>query len=213
MFPGIKPIVMKKKLENIRSSFFEVELGYNTIENPRSHCGLLPLVYSDFNELFIEDVWGTPRISPQGAKLLLLLDKEKFFERKSQEEPIELLQYIASAPDIIQAQINSDLEKLRQQELEVRPELAQERDFTYTILNNISIKQFGMGRGQKTMTIGGIEVTKNVSVYKSNSLKSQDADVTFLWISADGQEHRIEKESLYKSNRRNDSMRNWGLPE
>jgi len=63
------------------------------------------------------------------------------------------------------------------------------------------------------MLIGGIEVEKLVSVYKSNSGKSSDSNVTFTWRSFDGQYHCIEKESIYSNNRRNDAERNWGLPE
>jgi len=89
MIPGVKPIVTKKMLENIQFSL--LEYTGEAIEPKRYVCGSLSLAYNDLNELFIQDDWGTPRVSPKGAQLLLHLDKEGFFERKSLEAPVELI--------------------------------------------------------------------------------------------------------------------------
>lgn len=63
------------------------------------------------------------------------------------------------------------------------------------------------------LTVGGVDVRKEVQRYASNSGKSGDFSVTFTWKGADGESHRLEKPSHYEGNRRNDADRNWGLPE
>lgn len=70
------------------------------------------------------------------------------------------------------------------------------------------------GPGSRTMTIAGREVTKHLLSYSSNSGKSTGYYVGFSWIGSDGELKR--REGILPSeahNRRNDSARNWGLPE
>ena len=220
MIPYVKPRIMKKELEDVRNSLWERDYRDQKKRNftgitkhNKFNFGSLSLNINDFNELFIKDDWGTKRVSPTGAQLLLLLDKEGFFQRKSLEKPIELIKYANSEAAIIKAQNDYEAEERRKRELALTPELVKETDFSYGLLNNIFINRFGLGRERRTMLIGGIEVTKDVAVYKSNSGKSSDSSVVFQWCSADGQNHVIAKESVYSGNRRNDAERNWGLPE
>lgn len=61
------------------------------------------------------------------------------------------------------------------------------------------------------LVVEGVEVTKSLINYTSNSRKSSDWQVTFSWVDADGVRQSVIKESQYKDNRNNDSDRNWGL--
>jgi len=210
MIPGVKLLIAKEKLENIQSNLCMGAVGKG-IE--KYECGSLSLCYDDFKELFLGDDYKTPRISPKGAKSLLLFCQEGLFDRKSSEEPVELLRYIASEDEIRKAQYESDNEKRRIEALILTPEVIEEKEFSYGLLNNVFINRFGLGREQWSMQIGGIVVNKSVSIYKSNSGKSSDADVIFTWQGSDGQSHRLGKVSRYIGNRKNDSERNWGLPE
>jgi len=90
----------------------------------------------------------------------------------------------------------------------------QEADFNYATLNQIFFEKLGGFRGTRKLVIGGIEVTKQVSMYISNSGKSRSSDVTISWVGSDGiAQTRSNGGSRFAGNRRNDEKRNWGLPE
>ena len=83
--------------------------------------------------------------------------------------------------------------------------------FDYRLLDEIFVRQIGLGRG--TLILAGIEVTKSLLEFASNSGKSADWQVSFSWREAEGNSQTITKESRYSSNRRNDAERDWGLPD
>lgn len=86
-----------------------------------------------------------------------------------------------------------------------------EEDFSYELLNQIFIDKIGLKMGMSKMTIGDIDVTKNVSKHYSNTRKSSDYEVRFSWISENGEKKNIANPSIYKENRKSDPERNWGL--
>jgi hypothetical protein len=89
-------------------------------------------------------------------------------------------------------------------------EALQEVEFTYPLLNDVfwhhQVKE-------GTLVLGGIAVSKSLQLYRSNTGKSKDWQVTFEWLGKDGQRHVLQKDSRFADNRRNDAERNWGLPE
>lgn len=88
-----------------------------------------------------------------------------------------------------------------------------EADFCYETLNRIFINTIGLKQGIYGLTLAGIEVTKSVRTYSSNSGKSTSSDIDISWTGSDGQRHCEGKGSIYSDNRRNSEDRNWGLPE
>ncbi len=62
-----------------------------------------------------------------------------------------------------------------------------------------------------SLVVDGIEVTKRLTRYTSNSRKRYDWRVTFSWVDSDGEPKSVTKESMYEKNRSNDPNRNWGL--
>ncbi|MCA1403045.1 hypothetical protein I6F26_00290 [Ensifer sp. IC3342] len=91
--------------------------------------------------------------------------------------------------------------------------LVRESDFhDHHLLNDIFFETIGKGPGK--LTLAGIEVSKTIHGYKSNSGKSTGWESTFYWVGSDG----VRRSSgsglpLEASNRRNDEDRNWGLHE
>lgn len=70
------------------------------------------------------------------------------------------------------------------------------------------------GKGSGTLTLAGIQVTKSLRGFSSNSGKTTGWQATFSWIGNDGVRHdsgsALPPEAF---NRRNDEERNWGLHE
>jgi hypothetical protein len=74
-----------------------------------------------------------------------------------------------------------------------------------------AIVRVSIGRFKTVLT--GRLLSKEVAAYCSNSGKSRDYRVRFVWRSSDGKHRELTKHSAFESNRRNDEKRNWGLPE
>lgn len=161
--------------------------------------------------------WGaTIRISPRGAKTLLqiynngdlILQKGKVISEAS-----EIVDYI-NKEAYFKKKVDEMREKIKRERMLIEcPEKIKEEDFTYELLDEVFYKVYGPIRGEKTIILDGIKVTKVVSVYKSNTAKSQDSEVRIRWIDSNGKIHEYGKNSMHKGNRRNDPNRNWGLPE
>lgn len=83
--------------------------------------------------------------------------------------------------------------------------------FNYRLLDEVFVRHLGLGRG--TLTLAGVQVTKSLLEYRSNSGKSVDWKVSFSWRDKNNQRHTVGKESRYAENRRNDAERDWGLPD
>ncbi|WP_261319102.1 hypothetical protein [Rhizobium leguminosarum] len=91
--------------------------------------------------------------------------------------------------------------------------LVRERDFLdHHLMNRIFYKNAGPGPGG--MTLAGIEVSKDLRGFSSNSGKSTGYEYSFTWTGSDGV-RRSSGSGLPSEafNRRNDEKRNWGLYE
>ncbi len=91
--------------------------------------------------------------------------------------------------------------------------LVKERDFTDNrLLDRIFFAHAPKGSG--TLTLDGIDVTKEVHGYRTNSRKNTGYEVTFSWTGSDGQQRSCGTgKPRESSNRANDPERNWGLHE
>lgn len=91
--------------------------------------------------------------------------------------------------------------------------LVEERDFfDNRLLDRIFWSNAPNGKGM--LTLAGIEVTKTVQGYSSNSGKSNGYEVTFHWVGSDGVSRSSGTGKPSEAfNRRNDEARNWGLHE
>lgn len=69
-------------------------------------------------------------------------------------------------------------------------------------------------KGSRTLKLDGIEVTKEVHGYRTNSRKNTGYEVTFYWTGSDGEQRSSGTGKPPEAfNRANDPERNWGLHE
>ncbi len=214
LFKDLKPRVSKQQIEET--------LWYRKGKLTDSE----KLLRKNKKEVWIstEDLYGNERIrtSPDGAAILAKLYEDGYFDSCKKKKstlcvPDELTSFINSKQaleDAYESQIEARVEsEILREEMIENPDLVDEKQFSYTLLNDIFIHKFGLFQGANSLRIGGINVTKRVHTYTSNSGKSRDSEVIFSWIGKDGEPHSIEKYSMYAGNRRNSEDRNWGLPE
>jgi hypothetical protein len=100
----------------------------------------------------------------------------------------------------------------RRREIVDNPALATEADFCVALLNDIFFQHNGPGGG--SLEIGGIAVTKSQPIpYASNSGKKRFWSYRYSWVSREtGKTVMLEQNAPTENNRRNDPLRNWGLP-
>ncbi|MDX8465736.1 hypothetical protein RFM26_08575 [Mesorhizobium sp. VK23B] len=92
------------------------------------------------------------------------------------------------------------------------PSVLTESDLeNYRLLDSVFFALKGPGEG--TLVLAGIQVTKSLAGYSSNSGMTTGWQVTFSWTGSDGRGWLIKKVPSEASNRRNDPERNWGLYE
>ncbi|MDX3927845.1 MAG: hypothetical protein QHC90_18795 [Shinella sp.] len=118
-------------------------------------------------------------------------------------------QYLENA-DVLRTQI---AERRRKQACVDDVSLVEERDFLDNRLRDRIFWKHA-GKGEATLTLAGIAVTKSVHGYQTNSGENTDYEVSFHWIGSDG-ERRTSGTGKPPAafNRRNDADRNWGLYE
>ncbi|SUE63180.1 Uncharacterised protein [Roseomonas gilardii subsp. rosea] len=173
-------------------------------------------------ELFHEDSYENPRVSPAGARLLLGLyeaDRLPKAARKPQKAvaDLEALQRHAAADAELRAKAIAHLDGMAEQRrlreaARADPAALTSDRFTMGTLDEVFFAH--AGKGAKTLMVGGVEVRKTISgPYFSNSGKSPpDFHVAYSWVDpASGEERTVERGSRYEGNRRNDDDRNWGL--
>lgn len=166
-----------------------------------------------YNDTF--DDWGKLSISPEGASILIHLyglDLLPMQKKASKSVDDRLKDYASLGLRF------SDFQRMQSEKMaERRKFLARPLDeikpgeFSFDLLNHVFWREGR--RGNSVMTIGCIEVRKEVYPYKSNTGKSIDFTVEFSWRDVDGKEQTAVKRSIYQENRRNDAGRNWGLYE
>lgn len=208
--PGVKPRVTQAKLRDLLYHF--AETGKKT-----ASVGEAPVTVEELAGMFCEysGYYGTTeRVSPAGAACLVRLYEEQALEMTGKgrgEVSEELLAYCDSEP-ALRAKVQARKEAKAAYEAKLAdPTSFTENEFTFTLLNDLFWRH--VGKEGRSLTVGDVEVHKNVVPFRSNSGKTTDFRVSFHWTGADGMRHEQVKSSEYESNRRNDEERNWGLPE
>jgi hypothetical protein len=170
------------------------------------------------DELQVEGgAYGSYRVTPAGARYLIDLYERDLLPRKvgAGEKNVDpAIQAYADSEAVLIAKTKELEAKERMRDEKHKgfvenPANIPESEFEYPLLNDVFFKHMGPGSG--TMLIGGIEVTKSLASFSSNSGKTSEWSVRFTWRSADGEPKLINESSRYAGNRRNDAERNWGL--
>jgi len=200
--PGVKPRLLQNRLREALVRGEGLTLGAEQV------------THGELRELFVTAYRGLYEVyvvSPKGARILVRLYRAGVLETPPKEVSTELLKYLDSEDALrAKAQARRDRERAYREKVE-NPESITESEFTFSLLNEVFWKQ-GL-KGDSSMVLDGITVTKSVTPYLSNSGKSRDFRVAFSWVGRDGKRHCAEKPSIYEGNRRNDEERNFGLPE
>lgn len=160
-------------------------------------------------------------ISPDGARLLVdLYDAGQLELNAKGRKPVpEAVQaYIASEAVLHartstarEARIAKANEAAAAQARLKNPASYPEAEFTWPLLDNLFWANHGKGAGE--LVIGGVLVSKTLTLHTSNTGKTRDFAVSFSWTSREGSPCCLTKESSFANNRRNDADRNWGMPE
>lgn len=215
--PGVAPNKTKKLFEGLYNEYidcivsgeqFKGEINGHRISNRE-----LSEIWISVDGMFGKEI---VKISPKGAEVLRdLYISEALFMRSGQKVNYqgELDDYIFRELKFLKAYENYKSYWNRYDYLIAHPEDIKYIDFSYSLLNELFTKKYGLTQGEHSLTLDGYEVLKSVTGYKSNSGKSTDYEVVIYWVDKTGKRHEIRKESNYKSNRRNDANRNYGLPE
>ena len=210
LLPGVAPNKSKSQLKSA--------IMGECMQPPSNSIGEFSYEPKELREMYIEDYSGISeviRITPEGAKTLILIYKRKSLILKhggKVEEPLEeLIKYAESSSLYKQAALKEKEEIAKQKYLLANPDKIQEKDFSYQLLDSVFWDKFGPIHNSYTLQLAGINVTKSVSLYKSNSGKTYDSEVSISWIGTDGKKHELASPSRYKNNRRSDPERNWGL--
>lgn len=118
-------------------------------------------------------------------------------------------QYLENA-DSVRAQI---AERTRKEGCVKDLSLVEERDFSDNRLLD-RIFWANAPKGQGVLRLAGIDVTKTVHGFSTNSGKNIGYEVTFHWTGSDGERRSSGTGKPSEAfNRRNDEERNWGLHE
>ena len=209
--PRVKPRVNQSRLRDLLYHMAENRVTETSIGNSTVNQAELAQVFCEDNSGYFGIV---QRVSPAGALVLvrLYLAHELEMSGKSPGEvSAEVLAYSDSEADLIKIAQDRKVAKATFDARLNDPAGFTESEFSFSVLNGLFWRHGGASL--KSLIVGGIEVSKNLVPYSSNSGKTWDFRVSFHWTGSDGVKREAVKESSYESNRRNDEERNWGLPE
>jgi len=226
LLPNVKPLKARAKLKEWRDEIYEQIMQDTFADKEREIYEVnigkgIVLSSDDFEHIFYGDEFSATKITPHGAEILIKIYCAGFFEltpRKGTEKvPNKGVDYSKSEHQLlIKQKLAEEAENEKSREYATLidcPQNIKPENFTYSLLNDVFMRHIGLKAGCYSMNIGGIEVTKYVHMHTSNSGKNRDSEVTFTWVDPDGNKQKIEKQSSYSQNRRNDPDRNWGLHE
>jgi hypothetical protein len=212
---GIKPRVLLNEIHDLQNIVMGAELRKQP--TPRIKLGLVEIDPDAIGQL------AESHLTPTALRLLIeLRDKGALPTARRTLDPVpeNLLAYAARN----EAELLAESERLKEQRRQQKEsedealkrkldnlDAINEPEFTWSLLNQLFWHH--QGKGQDTLTIGGLKVTKSLTPYASNSGKTRDFSVTFSWTARDGTACGLSRESRFADNRRNDAERNWGLPE
>ena len=225
--PNAKPRSAAKRFQGICGAPLDVAIVVRPdrsveidLENaqPTDVGGGISVTHEDVQGCIV-DSFDRKRLSPKGAALMIRLYEAGLFDlqrkRDALAEPTALRAYAASEPELrartLEMRATTERERAQRDYRIEHPHHIREDQFDYRLLDQIFWRH--CGPGSHTLWIGGLSVQKSVVSYTSNSGKSRDSEVVFSWVGSDGQTKEFRKPSACAGNRRNDSDRNWGLPE
>lgn len=180
------------------------------------------LTMASFEDLFLK-IDRNAYVTLNGARLLLRMHGAEVLPRSRTRRPGDIdriTQYASLDEAVIAEKVQAAkdeqvraVEADRAARLEIldNPDAIPESDFCYSLLDDVFVRHKGRGIGTKVMSIGGIQVSKTVIPFHSNSRKSRDYGVRFTWTDSSGAERVIENPSRFEGNRGNDPDRNWGM--
>lgn len=224
--PNVKPRKARAKLIEWQEEIFSQIIDSMHLNNEKEVYDVnigrrIVLTSNDFEHLLYDNGYSAVKITPEGAEILIKIYEAGLFDlhphKSTEKVPDEVYKYSESREFTLERQsleAERQVEELQKyNELIDNPQKVKLENFTYSLLNDIFIKHFGLKGGCYSMDIGGLSVKKSVYMYTSNSGKSRDSEVTFTWKDLDGVTKEINNISYYSRNRRNDPERNWGLHE
>jgi len=219
---GVKPTLARKLLVEWEAcshpTRYSEKTGFKMLPRKELIVGAVTLTPVELTEMVYEDVfqWRKLAISPLGARALLRLyehDQLPLKPRTVKQAADTLLSY-ASRTESIQDIIESRAAHAKAVDDERIARLSKplkdipESELHLTFLHDLFLfHQITNG----SLTLGEIEVTKTLSLSRSNSRKSHDWNECFTWVSSDGDPCVVKSQSIYNGNRSNDADRNWGL--
>lgn len=222
LLPGVKPLSAMRLIgEWIEDALAPCcEPGYDPDGEPLAvDVGGKKILLAALEEVKQEEYYSAHKTSPQGAQLLLSLYADRALPMKGPSgEPAETL--VAYAADgrgfheLHEAErIRARIKREAKEALLSDPAAISPDALTPDLVNEFFFFHGKNKMGHATMMIGGVEVSRTVVQYKSNSGATKGYSVELRWKGPDGAEVVHEQSTPYKSNRRNDAERNWGLPE
>lgn len=220
--PGVKPLSAMKLIgEWIEDALAPCcEPGYDPDGEPLAvDIGGNRILLAALEEAKQEEDFSAYKTSPQGAQLLLSLYADKALPMTGPPgEPAETL--VAYAADGRSFREVNEAERARARiTREARAALLSDPSgvsldsLTPELVNDFFFFHGKNKMGHATMMIGGVEVSRTVLLYKSNSGATRGYSVELRWKGPDGAEVVHKQSTPYEANRRNDAERNWGLPE
>ena len=134
-------------------------------------------IESEIDGLIRENLNGTQLLTPRGAGVLMKLwaqgDFEEFQKKSNRTDIEKLIAYKNSERELLRTTKEDKEKRIKEEEEYERlissPEDINPRDFNYKLLSDIFWKHIGEGTG--SLRIGGVEVTKRIARYVSNSGK------------------------------------------
>lgn len=222
MLPSVKPVSAMKLIDEWVEEALDPcgEPGYNPDGEPLSAVvGGKVVLLTELEEVKQEDYLSAFKTSPKGARLLLSLYADGVLPMNGPpgDPDARLVSYAADGRAFREVH---EAERARARILrEAKTALLSDpsgvspESLTPELVNDFFFFHRKNKMGHETMRIGGIEVSRSVRLYKSNSGAHRGYSVELRWTGVDGVEVVHEQNTPYESNRRNDPDRNWGLPE
>ncbi|WP_277352482.1 hypothetical protein [Achromobacter anxifer] len=222
MLPGVKPVSAMRLIDEwIEEALAPCcEPGYDPDGAPLSAVVADKVILlTELEEVKKEDYFSAFKTSPKGAQLLFSLYADGALPMNGPPgEPDEaLISYAADGRafrEVHEAErARARITREAKAALLSDPSAVSPDSLTPELVNDFFFFHRKNKMGHETMRIGGIDVSRSVRLYKSNSGANRGYSVELRWTGFDGVEVVHEQNTPYESNRRNDPDRNWGLPE
>ncbi len=202
LLPNIRPMLAREQLGR---ALFQARRA----QDRTARVAAIDVRLQEFEELFIQDGQGLPRVSPTGAALLLRLHAGGVFEfcdrARGTSAPVELERYAHSLPALLQRQAQMEETKRIVDDMVEHPERVCPEQFSYEILDRIFHRH--KGRGPATFEVGGSEITKHC-LFMVNTKK--ETSVRFTWRDSAGNDKELTRSDVLSRSRRENSILTMG---